>query len=1347
MFSYSPLLCLLPLLLNAQEIQKEEHILRSATIETLQENETAHFFLETDTSKFSCRNLLTVSYSLGDFCSFDENLRVEIHENGDFTVLDVADSLCGGFGGSGRQLRTSRQYVSEDKSCFVTYNEDGFHGAMTLRNKQTQKVSLVSFEQVACSFDNELDCVELVTTGGEEFISRNLQGVVEDDLSPFYLERADDSCYEEITSSLPNKMFFGITTTTGFSSFFSDDTQLILQHIDKLIATANLVFIQQLNFRLVVSHITILLENPDFIGAVKPAQASSNSYSNSVVRNLQEDSIWTNRDFSGFNSDSQFTCSVSTVKFNAFNDQAPQRLVSSWILLAGFCQGFAGLASKPGICQTSGTVGSAYVPLFSTFYAYNFIHEVGHLFGSSHYSELGVMQASGVSLREGETQFPPSALNEICTTLESKIHFCERTDIEGLRAVEMFPGSDGSGFMDGGLDAGCECDPRNECCRVDCTLADSSVTCSTESGSGYCRNGACEGANEMCMLFLSGIVDYCGVEDDNPCQGKCSQTSGGVTTCSTHFSAEIKDGTKCSVAGEDGLCSLGSCLIFENPSGGGLPPTNAPTETSTSSPSNLPTNLPTPNPTRSPTKSTRSPTLRPSASPSTSPSQAPTRSPSTGPTLKPTLHPSHSPTIRPTLSPTNSPSPHPTRNPSVSPSSSPTIRPTRKPSASPTLNPTLHPSISPTQFPTRFPSRQPSISPTVNPSSQPTDSPSESPSLSPTFSPSGAPSLRPTASPTNEPSISPSVTPSFHPTVSPSVSPTVSPSVSSTVAPTLKPSASPTFSPTLGPSIAPSVRPTFHPTLQPTISPSVQPSISPSFSPTGAPTARPTASPTLSPTSGPSVSPSEGITNRPTGSPTSNPTFKPSISPSLTPSTSPSVFPTSSPTNFPTGSPSSSPTESPTHAPSKSPVVAQTANPTTSPSNAPTNTPTPQPTNRPSASPTSSPSNHPTSAPTKSPTKFPTSSPTLNPTQFPSSQPTISPTEAQTITTSLPTVSPTLSPTNSPIRTNRPTQQPTETPTKKPSFSPSQSPTQAPSNSPTVIPTNQPSEVPTSSPSLHPTLKPTNLPTQLPSTGPSFSPSQAPTEAPTDPTASPSTSPTPIFFTPLTTIPTSSPTSGELGNGTSEGTSSNGIPGEDNGMGGALVVLGVAAATTPFVLLAATRYTEKRKHEKNTRLSWLRQKSLANDDIPGLPLEGQRQRQATVFSRASAMRLPSVMRRKNDTPNFPDEESELEDDLIHFQGQTPANRGFLTRVSSMRVPSVRRNGRNNVDFSEEMSSDEVKNHYRGKGPTKAPLLSRYSSPRLPSIRRKKKDPFDFPDEIIEMDTETAKRKKEIEDLI
>eukprot|EP00924_Labyrinthula_sp_SR-Ha-C_P007361 augustus_masked-scaffold_24-processed-gene-0.7-mRNA-1 protein AED:0.32 eAED:0.32 QI:0/-1/0/1/-1/1/1/0/915 len=746
---YTVLLLQLPLLLNAQEIQKEEHILRSATIETLQENETAHFFLETDTSKFSCRNLLTVSYSLGDFCSFDENLRVEVHENGDFTVLDVGDSLCGGFGGTGRQLRTSRQYVSEDKSCFVTYNEGGFHGAMTLRSKQTQKVSLVSFEQVACSFDNELDCVELVTTGGEEFISRNLQGVVEDDLSPFYLERADDSCYNGITSSLPNKMFFGITTTTGFSTVFSDDTKLILQHIERLVATANLVYIQQINFRLVVSHITILMQNPDLVQAAKPMALSQKLYPNSIVRNLQEESIWTNRDFSSFNSDSQFTCNVNSLRLDAFNNQAPQKLVSSWILLAGFCQGFAGISSRPGICLTSGTVGSSYVPMFSSFYAYNFIHEVAHLFGASHYLGSGVMKASGVSLREGEIQLQPNALRDMCSTLRNKIPFCERTDIKGLRAVEMFPESKENSFMDGKLDAGCECDPRNECCNADCTLADSSVTCSTESGTGYCRNGGCEGVNELCKRSIPGVVDYCGVEDDNPCQGKCSQTSDGITTCSAHPSAQIKDGTKCSVKGTEGLCSAGTCLLFD-----------------TASPSNGPTAVVTPSPTL---LTTGSPTQRPTDFPSSSPTISPSLSPSTRPTVSPSL----TPTFHPTDPPTQSPSHAPTVEPSISPTTTPTDLPTSKPSFAPTLSPTLTPSFTPTISPSRKPSTSPSSSPTTTPSASPSITPSWNPSFSPTLTPTLEPSVSPSEGVTNAPTQNPVPESTSKPSSSPSSLPTL----------------------------------------------------------------------------------------------------------------------------------------------------------------------------------------------------------------------------------------------------------------------------------------------------------------------------------------------------------------------------------------------------------------------------------------------------------------------------------------------------------------------------------------------------------------------------------------------
>eukprot|EP00924_Labyrinthula_sp_SR-Ha-C_P008950 augustus_masked-scaffold_2-processed-gene-7.10-mRNA-1 protein AED:1.00 eAED:1.00 QI:0/-1/0/0/-1/1/1/0/1081 len=485
----------------------------------------------------SCRNLQEVTFSLGDFCSFDDDFHVEVRRNGDLNIYDGKNDVCGG--SNSRRL----QLVSEDKTCLISVEEGKVYGALTLNSTRNslEKGNLIHFESKKCEQADSGVCLQILHadeilnrfnfTGDE--VHRKLQS--EEDLSPFYLERASSDCYEGIDSELPNKMFYGFVTTTLFSSEHGNGNGDILRYIELIVSAINLVYIQQLNFRVVVSYVTILKQDPNGGG----------------------NGIWADDNFDSFNSGS---CSVSLTRHEAFGDAAPQRLVGTWVLLNGqSCSGSAGLGDMPGICLTSGRPGATSVRSFDDFNAYVLMHEVGHNFGSDH-TVNGIMVASGVNTLDDEFQFSGSSITQICDTITDKLRFCQRTDIDGLRAVEMNPSSSSGGeFRSGVIDEECQCDPQNECCRADCSFADASVVCETEVHHGYCRNGACEPSGDTCEARVSGS-DFCGVFEDNPCMGRCSQDE----VCQTGFLFQIaiKAGSKCANGTHDGICLNDVCNFY-----------------------------------------------------------------------------------------------------------------------------------------------------------------------------------------------------------------------------------------------------------------------------------------------------------------------------------------------------------------------------------------------------------------------------------------------------------------------------------------------------------------------------------------------------------------------------------------------------------------------------------------------------------------------------------------------------------------------------------------------------------------------------------------------------------------
>lgn len=689
--------------------------------------------------EFRCDNL----QPMGAYRALSESLRVTVHEETSATTSIGYES---------------NTLMSSDFSCVVTFSKDDtgvfLQGIQLDPNasgpvqREFKTVPCSETEESASNEFNEL-CVVIEENLPEDYKcdivdEAFLKSAIAEKANngrllsteraplPFQLERWDN-CF----SGMKETHEIGIGIAVGSEMVKTlGGSRKVLPYLEAIVSEVNVVFLQQLNIKLLVKSIEI----------VDPSAAGSVSWDNKNC----EKSIF-----------EQLQAFYKAGK----DEQALWKLMDNC-----YSSGAIGVAVKNSLC------GGAAAGV--TWFARNggtwkiFAHEVGHIFGASHSFEEGTGRTGGLmdygdGRYNGEIQFNTKYRKEEMCGIISKNLKCPHFNVITSKVLQQ-SGTCGNGKLDDGEECECDngktdcdccdncklrssaqCSPfSNECCTDECSFQPTNRVCSHSDGPGYCRNGFC--AASECSVMKRG--NYCGIQNDAlPCRKRCENPDTGYCSVapaiffSGHNLRYIRDGAFCQTAEVGhGQCFDGICFAVSKDSA-------VNDQDTTPFPSEAPTDYPTPQETKFPTKF-----------PTDLPTKFPTEFPSDFPTKFPTVYPTRSPTDFPSMFPTKFPTVYPTKSPTSSPTQFPSKAPTKFPTVSPTASPTNYPTAGVnndkvnnqpgnSKFPTKYPTKQPTAEPTMFPTKFPTNSPTSAPSTSPTNFPTMNPTLNPTEFPTASP--------------------------------------------------------------------------------------------------------------------------------------------------------------------------------------------------------------------------------------------------------------------------------------------------------------------------------------------------------------------------------------------------------------------------------------------------------------------------------------------------------------------------------------------------------------------------------------------------------------------
>ena len=703
--------------------------------------------------KIGCNDLQPA----GQLRSLAEDLEVTVHEA---AVLGPVPNITGMT--TSLLSYRSNTLMSKDFECVVTFAHTSGSGKIQVHGLWRNDRNYEDFSVMNCT-EGEGTCVvvsdhnEWAVAGCEYSEELNIknssvkaketESPSQDNISrrlennnqplPFELERWE-GCYPGMNKM--HELSIGVAVGSEMSSRLGG-RGYVLAYLEALISEVNVIFVQQLNVKLLVKAVEIV--SPSAAGAV----------------------IWDNPGCHKSLRD-QLTAYRASIKPS---QQAIWHLIDDcWE------SGAIGATARFSLCnQGSNSAISWFREIGGTWLI--FAHEVGHMFGAAHSFEEGQGETGGIMDYGDHLYNENQPLNEyqfnrkyryydLCETLQDKLE-CEHWRILTDDVISNSR-TCGNNRLDAGEECECEggrlncdccsrcrlkptaqCSPfSNDCCADNCKYHSTNIMCSHSDGPGYCRNGHC--ASSQCAL--AGRGDYCGVQsEEEPCKKRCEYLDDCRILPNMYYKHRnlryMRDGAFCTTPTVSfGQCFDGDCVLVASEPG--TYPTPYPV-------------VPTANPTEYPTRfPTAFPTMGTVLPPSDVPSAHPTKFPSKFPILVPTPLRTEIPTSQPTQFPTK----FPTANPTDFPSASPTNFPTE----SPTISPTNFPTKNPTQFPTDFPSTAPTDFPTIQKSTAfptefpthlledtpTTNSPTKTPTTkSPTYFPTGFPTKFPTSENNDDP--------------------------------------------------------------------------------------------------------------------------------------------------------------------------------------------------------------------------------------------------------------------------------------------------------------------------------------------------------------------------------------------------------------------------------------------------------------------------------------------------------------------------------------------------------------------------------------------------------------------
>jgi len=360
------------------------------------------------------------------------------------------------------------------------------------------------------------------------------------------------NCYPG--SASPNKISVGIAVDFGYYQIWGSDGA-VRARIASMLATANIVYTQQLNIFLALNDVVIQtsLGGPAWNHA--PASVGATCSGTDINTMLTQFSQWKYQNY-------------------------PTRNTLWHLLTACFPPpGTVGLAWIGVLCNQYYATG---VSSHNSFGWLTVAHEIGHNFGAQHTFQAG--QGATGSIMDycdgklpcgtGQVEFHPVYTQpQMCTQVASVLA------TSGIQpyCVSNAGSSCGNGIVEPGeacddnsgccvscqLKAGAQCTGNSECCQS-CQFAPTTKLC--QAGQGYCGNGQC--VSSICNAYIG--ISFCGLKAGNPCRQQCKS----ATSCSDGYSTpnlNIADGTVCNLSPYS-VCGGGNC----NPQGGSPAPAPAP---------------------------------------------------------------------------------------------------------------------------------------------------------------------------------------------------------------------------------------------------------------------------------------------------------------------------------------------------------------------------------------------------------------------------------------------------------------------------------------------------------------------------------------------------------------------------------------------------------------------------------------------------------------------------------------------------------------------------------------------------------------------------------------------------
>lgn len=512
-------------LLNLRSLLEVDHV--NLRLSIMPED---HF----EAPEINCENLTPLHH----LCPLDANVKIEtFRSNG---IETDHGHLCS-------------TYANVDFECVVTLNENGISGV-----QDGPDGIPIDFIVSTCEADPDANCA--LINNEEAELNCAFSDVSEEIESKTYiitrkLTRLDPwiGCHDEMS----RLQSFGIGIAIGptlFNGKLKGSKKQALKWIETVVSEANVIYTQQLNTKLQVKH--VLIAESESRNFPFPAWANDGC-AKTIFDQLKDFATTTDRSSQGL--------------WHLFDDCHDKHGSSQPI----------GVAYRGVLCRSRFNKGVTFKHDFSKTWL-TFAHEIGHNFGAKHSFEEGRGSTGGImdygdkilSAAHPEFQFNRKFREEdICSHISRSLdtcihwskskndHYCGNGVIEADEECECVKDVTTCDCCENcKLKANADCDPlHNECCNDECSFKTTRSSCFSSSGDGYCRDGFC--ATPACERF--GLGDFCGIHDDNGCRFKCihqkkCETMNGWLSNGDPIN-HIRDGTRCEIQGQFGICKKGSC--------------------------------------------------------------------------------------------------------------------------------------------------------------------------------------------------------------------------------------------------------------------------------------------------------------------------------------------------------------------------------------------------------------------------------------------------------------------------------------------------------------------------------------------------------------------------------------------------------------------------------------------------------------------------------------------------------------------------------------------------------------------------------------------------------------------